>query len=306
MATKKSAIVGFSVNAEIVQIYDRMTVQEKGRLQSIVPYLCGTSANVARAINMLGQYSKVLALTGIDNDFESHVLRFALQKYTIPYHEFPILNHSHISILPIDNIPNPQVFGLKGDIEKSKIEETVDKIKEEVGEWRIGTGARPEELLLLKALFNEHAGYRSLNPRQELIGDKNNFLDILKSTDLLIMNHSEYDACKTTSPADLHQYGPSLVIVTQNRFGGMFSKNGVEPERFDSCNEYLDSNTKICGPGAGDWFHASFIVRCMELGKSINTLSIEEVRDCINFATRVSGKKITMQGAANGPTQNDL
>src|ERR1035437_3992001 len=153
-ANENTALVGFSVNAEIVQNYDRMTQQEKGKLESIIPYLCGTSANVARAIKTLGQSSKILALTGVNHDFESNTLRFVLQKETIPHSEFPILNHSHISILPIDGIPNPQIFGKKGLIIKSKIEETILKIEEQTEQWRVGTGARTEELPLIKALFN--------------------------------------------------------------------------------------------------------------------------------------------------------
>jgi sugar/nucleoside kinase (ribokinase family) len=121
------------------------------------------------------------------------------------------------------------------------------------------------------------------------------------------MNDAEYDACKTTGVSDLHQYGPTLVIVTSDKHGGMFSKSDSKPERFEACTDYLSSlSTKVHTVGAGDWFHAAFIVRCIELGKSICSLTIEEIHDCIKFAARVSGKKVTMQGAANGPSQSDL
>jgi sugar/nucleoside kinase (ribokinase family) len=303
---KNIAVIGFSVNPELVFNYDRMTQQEKGKLESIIPYLCGTSANVARAITRLGQSSKVLALTGIDNDFESHTLRFVLQKETIPYCEFSILNHSHISVFPIDGIPNPQIFGKKGQIEKTKLKETISKIEEETGQWRVATGVRSEELPLVKALFGNHIGYRLLNPRPELIADRNKFLDILKSTDLLIMNHTEYDACKVTSPSELHQYGPELVIVTENKNGGMFSKRGFNPEMFNPCTKYTGKGVKVYGPGSGDWFFGAYITRCIELEKSIYALAMQEIRDCITFAAQVSGKKVTMPGAANGPTKDDL
>jgi sugar/nucleoside kinase (ribokinase family) len=302
---EKIALVGFSANAEIIPTYDRMTSREKGTLKSIVSDLCGTSANVARAIKQLGQSSKVLALTGINDDLESHILRFALEKFPVPFSEFRILNHSHISILPIDGIPHPKIFGKKGNIENGKINETIMKINEENGLWRIATGVRPEETDLVKELFNKHAGYRSLNPRLELITEREKFLNILKNTDLLIMNHSEFDFCEETSIELLHKYGPKLVIVTRNEEGGMFSKKGIKPEKFKPCNEYI-SSSEIYETGAGDWFHAAFIVRCIELNKSIDTLTIEEVRDCISFAAQVSGKKVTMPGAANGPSKKDL
>jgi hypothetical protein len=302
----EKTLVGFSVNAEIVLSYDRMASKEKGNLETIAPYLCGTSANVARAITLLGQSSKVLALTGVSDDFESHVLHFALRQYLVPYSLFPILDSSHIAILPVDNIPNPQIFGKKGNIQLSKIKETVEKIENEKGQWRIATGVRPEEIELVKALFNGQIGYRSLNPRPELIANSIFFREILGRTDLLIMNHLEYDSCRTTSLSELHKYGPKLVVVTQNENGGMFSKLGCKAEMFEPCNDYVSSTSEIYGPGAGDWFHAAFIVRCLELGKSIDNLTNEEIFDCVSFAARVSGKKVTMKGAANGPTKEEL
>lgn len=303
---KQTALVGFSANAELRTKYDRMNPHKKGRLDLFEADLCGTSANVARAINKLGQSSKLLALTGVNGDLETHMLGWVLQNFSLPYSEFPILNQSHIAILPIDGFNDPITFGKKGTIETSKIEETLVKIKMERGQWRIATGVRPAEIILVEELFGRHTGFRSLNPRQELVEDRISFLRILKKTDFLVMNHSEYDACRTTSVAELHQYGPRLIIVTQREFGGMFSLSGFLPERFDVCTDFVSPEIQICNPGSGDWFNAAFHVRCMELGKSINTLDIKDVRECVKFAARVAGKKVTMPGAANGPTKQDL
>ncbi len=301
---EKEALIGFSVNPELVPIYNRMTGAEKGSLESLSVDLCGTSANVARAINVLGGKSKVLAFTGVKNDFESHTLRWALEKYEIPHREFQILDHSHISLFPIDGLPKNKVFGLKGNIEESKINETINQIGEEEGMYRIATGVREEELPFVKALFNKHIGYRSLNPRIALIEKRNSFIEILKQTDLLIMNDAEYDACRVTGISELHQYGPKVIIVTREKDGGMFSKEGETPEMFEACKKYLGK--EVYTIGAGDWFHAAFIIKTMEFGKDFSSLTIEEIRECILFATQVSGKKVTMQGAANGPSKNDL
>jgi len=300
------ALVGFSVNAEIVLKYERMTELEKGKLESIVPDLCGTSANVARAITLLGQSSKVLALTGINNDFEGLALRFALEKFPAPFTEFRILNNSHISILPIDGISPSKVFGKKGNIENGNVNEIVRKINQETGLWRIATGVRSEEVPLVKELFNKHIGYRSLNPRPDLILNRGKFLEVLQNTDLLIMDYDEFGLCEEASVQSLLEHGPKLVIVTKDKDGGLFASSRNELEKYKPCKDYLSFSTEVYQTGGGDWFHAAFIVKCMELGKSIHDLTVEEIRDCISFAARVSGKKITMPGAANGPSKTDI
>jgi len=307
---KEIALVGFSANAEVIQVYDRMTTKQKGVLESFESDLCGTSANVARAIISLGQSSKVLALTGVGDDLESHILRFALKKFPVPYSEFMVLNHSHISVLPLDGIPNTKIFGRKGsfmegEIMEEKIGETIALIDKEIGLWRIATGVRPEETPLVTELFNKHEGHRSLNPRRELVEDRPKFIETARNADLLIMNQEEFDYCDEVSIDELHKLGPRLVIITRSKDGGAFSVKGSEPEKFKPCTDYL-KNSEVVETGAGDWFHAAFIVRCIELGKSISTLSLEEVRECIAFAARVSGKKVTMPGAANGPNKEDL
>lgn len=298
------ALVGFSVNAEIVQTFNRMTEAEKGELKSIKCDLCGTSANVARALNKLGQQSKVLALTGINNDFESHILRYALKDHAIPFEEFRILDHSHISVYPIDGLPTQKIFGSKGEIISSMIPSMITEIKDLESSWRIATGVRTPEIPFIESFFESNFGYRTLNPRVELIENKKVFFELLKKTDCLIVNHAEYDACKVASVSEIHNLGPRIVIVTQNKYGGWFSVKGNEVERFDPCIDYI--NGKIFEVGSGDWFSGGFHTFCMEINKSIFELDLTETRDAILFGARVSGKKITMQGAANGPSKEDL
>ncbi len=299
------ALVGFSVNTELILTYDRMTEQEKGRLLKTVPDLCGTSANVARAIMKLGGKSRLLALTGVNEDFESHILRFSLKKYEVPFEEFRILDKSHFAILPLDNLPNQKIFGDKGNIVEEKLPDVLNIIEKQEGKWRICTGIRPAELPLAEALFNSCFGYRSLNPPLQLIQEKVSFLKILQKCDLLIMNDKEYEACRVASMEELHDLGPRLVIVTENQYGGRFSLRGNKPERFDPCSEYLNGQ-KPHSVGSGDWFHSAFIARISELGHSIDSMDDLSLIDAISFATRVSGKKVTMPGAANGPSQHDL
>lgn len=303
---KSQALIGFSVNAEIIQTYDRMSIKEKGVLESLEVDLCGTSANVARAITKLGGLSKVLALTGVGDDFESMSLRWALKNYKMPYREFQILSSSHISVFPIDGLNRNKVFGKKGKINESKVDEVITGIESETGLWRIATGVRPEEIPFVRALFNSHVGYRSINPRLNLIEKREDFFSILKVSDLLILNEAEFSGCNVAHISELHGFGPSVVIMTKEKYGGVFSLKGRSPEVFQACTKYSENCKQLYTIGAGDWFHSAFLVRCMEAGKPFGELSVKEIRDFINFAARVAGKKITMPGSGNGPSIDEI
>jgi len=301
----KTALVGFSINSEIVPNYDGRTALEKAPLLSIKAFIGGTSANVALAIQTFGGYSKLLALKGEGDDLESHILDYVLRNCRIPYKNFPILDTSHIALIPNDGIQT-RIFGLKGKILQHKLKQTIVEIEKEEGQWRIATGVRVEEIELVMSLFNKHAGFRSLNPRMELIKNKIVFNEILKNTDLLIINMAEYRECKVTSPAELHQFGPSLVIVTDSEKGGMFSHKTTGAQVFPAYTDYIKNGEPLFTTGAGDWFHGTFISKCMVLNKPFDELSAPEILDFISFAAKVAGKKITMEGASNGPTRYDL
>lgn len=311
-ALTQTSVVGFSVNPELLFTYNRMTEKEKGDMDDPICEISGSSANVALAINTLtigsGIKSRVLALTGPPNDRASILLRTA-QKDLIPYEEFPILEYGHISILPIDGLPNPRTFSRKGEVILSMIEKTIPKIEKEESVWRICTAIRPSEKALAKALFNNHDGYRVLNPRPELIKDKDSFYELLKFTDLLIMNQGEFNECEVASLEQLHERGPTLVIVTQAEKGGLFSHKGEVPERFEPCHDYITCAHKqknLGSTGAGDWFSGAFVAWCKELEKSVYTITMEEIREGLSFSARVAGKKVTMKGGWNGPGKEDL
>lgn len=303
---QNTALVGFSINPELYTQYDGRTQQEKANLTSIKARIGGTSANVATAIQKFGGQSKLLALKGEGDDLQTHILEYVLRTCNISYKNFPILDTGHIALIPEDGIQQKKVFGLKGKLNKEKIPETLVEIDKENGKWRIATGVRTEEVELVKHLFNKHVGHRSLNPRMELVKNKSVFLDLLNNTDLLILNMAEYQACQVVSPSELHKHGPSLVVVTNGEEGGLFSHKTNGSEFFPACNDYIKSDTKLFNTGIGDWFHGSFISKCMELGKPFSELNLEEITNFVQFAAMVAGKKITMEGASNGPGLEDL
>lgn len=302
---KKLALVGFSVNTEIWTRYDGLTTLEKAELKSIEARVGGTSANVALAIQSFGQASNILALVGQNGDFESHNLDYVLKKCKVPHKTFPVLTSSHLALIPENGITSKKVFGKKGTIIRNKLfEESIEEIRGTEGSWGIATGVRQEETELVESLFHNRKGYRSLNPRMELVinGD---IKRLLKISDLLILNQAEYQSFQETSPQSLHEYGPELIIVTDAENGGTFSLKGKQAQRFKAYNNY-STGKEIFTTGAGDWFHGAFISKCMENNKSIYDLSIEDVHEYVDFSAKVAAKKVTIEGASNGPNKEDL
>lgn len=304
--TKEFALVGFSVNSEIYVGYDARMALEKAPLESIKFGIGGTSLNVALAINNFGGKSKLIALTGENNDDSTHILKRMLKKIKIPHTNIPVLDKSHIALIPDDKIQTKKVFGAKGKINSQKMDFVFGQIEKETGKWRIATGARTEEVEFVKFLFNKHFGYRSLNPRMELVKNKRAFYEVLHSTDLLICNLAEYEAIQVTSPSEIHQYGPSLVIITDGENGGMFSKNGEQAKTFSAYTEFSQKSVNLYPTGIGDWFHGSFVGQCMSINKPFVDLNLNEISTFIDISTKVAGKKITMEGASNGPSVDNL
>ena len=300
---KNNVLVGVSANAELVQVYDRMSPREKGLLNFLQASLCGTSANVARALFSLGQKSTLLALTGLEYGIEWDLFQSSLKNFPVTCHKLEILDKCNVSILPVDGLPDSKVFGFKGEIQTERVAKAILEIEKEEALWKVATGVRLDEVPLIKALFNSNVGYRSLNPKPELIKDQKKFIDSMNYTDLLIMNGEEFQLCKTADIVSLHEHGPKLIIITEAENGGFFSTQNEKTERFEP---YSGFPGEVFRTGAGDWFHASFIAKCMELNKSIITLSLEEIRICISFAAKVAAKKVTMAGSANGPVRADF
>ncbi len=306
--TTTRAIVGFSANSELVLTYDRITSLEKGDLEFMEVNLGGTSANVATAIQTLGGKSHLLTLTGNEETFETYVLDYVFKKFKIPFTKFPILDKSNISIIPIDGLSpeESKVFCSKGLIREDLIAKTIKEIKKLSNGLRIATGVRLGEIELVKAFFNNRKGYRSLNPRIELIQKRDVFKDIMTHTDIIFLNSSEYEECLVTSPEDLHEYGPHIIVVTAGDKGGMVSLKGHGAERFEACKVYTQPEIPIHTTGAGDWFQGGFHYNFMKMGKSLMELTMEDLLESADFGARVAGKKITMLGAHNGPTASQI
>jgi sugar/nucleoside kinase (ribokinase family) len=301
--------VGFSVNTELSITADWRNQTEKLLGKDIDFRIGGTSVNVSVAMQTFGGSgsSKILALVGNDDsEFTTRNLNFELQKLNIPHVLYPILEKSHFAFSPVNGETQKKIsIGYKGKINCSDIKPILSDIKKQTGLWRIATGVRPEEAIFIECLFDKSPGCRSLNPRDILAEDKQVFPSLLKKTDLLIFNMEEFNACEVASISDFHKLGPVLVIVTDGKKGGIFSHRNFGVERYQATN-YVPEDAPTYTIGAGDWFHASFVAMARENNKPYSELSHEELLEFINFASKVAGKKVTMNGSINGPTRDML
>ena len=301
-------LVGCSVNLEFVYGTDGSNQEEKGVLDFFEILLSGTSANVATAIDflkILDKKIKLLALTSESNDSITNNLDFLLKTSPVSFTEYKILDKVSIGVTSDNKISRPNVNGKRGNIDESKIEETAAKILKEFGKWRIATSTRREGVLLAEALLNDKPGHRILNPGKSLLEDKQKFISLLGKTDMLIMNEKEFDLCNGIAEvSDLHQYGPEIIIITKGEFGGLFSKRGEKLEKYQPFRGF--PSEKSYQTGAGDWFTGGLVVRWDELDRTVYSITLEELRECIFFASKVAAKKITMLGGPNGPTRADI
>ena len=319
-AAKSVAFIGFSANPEIVIETNRLDESEKAPLGEMKCELGGTSSNVALAMARMGLPTTLYTLSGCNGDFFTHSFRYAIKHADerINVVDFPVLEHGHMAFIPIDGLKRKsQVFGYKGKIQQEKVAEHLETIKKDSQEnvWRIATGVRTSEVELVKALFGEnHLGYRYLNPKMELIESKEIFFSLLKQTDILVVNDEEYAACVKNlgicSGSYMHtRFGISLVVITKDERGGEFSlvnKVVNVKQKFDAYTGFITEGSEIHQTSAGDWFAGALVGSLFETGKSSLEINEEEITNAIYFATKVSGKKVTMPGSSNGPNENDL
>ena len=318
--------IGFSVNPEIRTVYNRTSNEEKAPLLDFTCDLGGTSANVARALANMGIPTRIYALTGFEDDLNTHNFRYALKHSpnNISSVDFKILEKGHMAVIPVDGIKKTsQVFGYKGKIQTNKIANCVHAIKNNHKEnvWKVATGVRPPEIELVKALFNNSGGFRYLNPRIDLIKEKDLFFDILRQTDILIMNQEEFDVfmnySEINSMSDIYEkFLIDLIVVTKGEEGGKFflcnnNTTQVEPDaiiygKYEARIDYINKGEEIYPTGTGDWFGGALLSFIIKTGKSIHDITECEIWEAINFARAVAGKKVTMAGPNNGPKENDL
>jgi hypothetical protein len=219
------------------------------------------------------------------------------------------LDKTSIALLPVDKASKSRVVGRTGTTLVERIDEAFSLVSrfatQQKESWRVATGVRSSEVRLASALFEgAHLGRRVLGPHHTACSGKlPGFEGLLKNTDLLILNEQEYRWAMGALPLnDVHVLGPKLIVITQAERGGTFSLRG-ETGQFVAarCPDKVVSSV-----GAGDWFLGGLVHSFIRGKVDVDTVNIRTLSDCFFFAARVAAKKITMPGAANGPSLAEL
>lgn len=304
---KITHVVGLAVNPEFAFTYDKNDGQSKHPLTDFSVSLSGTSGDVAIGLHQLGERPLLIGAVGNNGSIEDRLIPHLVQEF--PFVQIPVLEHSSVAVFPNDGTSNPEIAGRRGLIIPEMIEEAKKVLTSQLEvlnpeTWRIATGLLPREMELGLVLLGNEAGYRSLNPNRYLCQD-----ELIKSamshSDLFIVNWSEYiDTMRTLDIEEIskmHNFGPSLIVVTDEVRGGIYSFKG----------ETGSFNAKVFPgpvfpPGSGDWFHVGLVKKITELVRPIQDLSITDVEEALAFAALVAGKKVHMAGASKGPWLKDL
>lgn len=312
------AVVGFSVNPEIVFEYDSSMGDEKLPLLNWQIKLSGTSGDVAIALKKLECRSSLIGAIGI-NDAGRVLLECAIDKAGINFQALKVLNETSIAFLPVDRLGTVRVIGKRGGLLDEKgITNSILKLRSlmthsEIGNttFRVATGIRPSEYHLVNEFFSEDAqGRRVLNPNREFLKSENRelFQALLEKTDFLIFGEAEYGECNGYQLSDFHTDTTKLIVLTMAENGGRYSliEKPKSQAHIGTFDPIVYPAEKIFSPGAGDWFLAGLLSQFIKRNVSINELNESMLQEDLKFAARVAGKKVTMPGAGNGPSYTEL
>ncbi len=296
-------VVGLATNAEIVFTFDGNRNDEKLPLEDFSIQLSGSSSDVAIGLSKLGHNARLIGLIAESADDQSALLNIAVKKHSIPHLLVPALDHTSVAVLPGDISGKNRIVGKRGEILNHTLETAARLIGEASAatEWRIATGARTREFPLISTLLGENPGRRVLNPNLFLCRERTAFKNIISYADILVMNKNEEAACGM-SFLELHAAGPHLVIVTEGERGGRYSLGGIVG-RFYAIPPVSET---LFLAGAGDWFLAGFLASCVRVSFSAFEGNEHLLHQCLEFGARVAAKKITMPGAGNGPSLDEL
>lgn len=221
-------ICGFAANAEVVGVFDSSTPDEKMKLSDFRIDLSGTSADVALALNKLRQDPLLLGLTAkSEREAEAALLKFSLESSGLAYELIPTLDRTSIAFLPADKAGRSRVAGRRGIVQAESLGHAHARVRALCESypkaWRIATGVRAEEVMLVTELFVKGIGRRVLMPGWQLQQEEyRRELDLLvQHADLLVVNEEEYRRCKKSlamRPPD------TVLVVTQGVSGGWFSR----------------------------------------------------------------------------------
>ena len=303
MEKKVNVVVGLSVNAEMMALYDGQGEKVPGT--ELHMDLGGSSANVTAAFNNFGINGILLGLVGHKKGtYQDDMLNLVLNNVSITFKRIPALTDTNFALISKNiGAEKGSLIGYRGTILSDRISFAKTEILKSDGDWRVATGVTEDQFELAIALLGkEKIGQRSLGPHRSwcLNGDKQKLIELMHYTDLFILNKEEFTSLNI-SMSEIHTAGPRLIVVTDGENGGEYSLDNTS-QKFDA----IQAENIVSFVGAGDWFHAGLLIGLIDQSVNIATASSEHLLSAIKFAAHVAAKKIAVNGGSQGPTRGDI
>ena len=274
--------------------YDKLLVDDYDMVAG------GSSLTIARALIYHNCLPTLFGLVG-ENDRTG--LTDRISQSGITFKAVDCLKKTNMSIIQRTVEGRELIYEHKSDLAEKNLAAIADDLKKHADsfQWRIGSGFS-KELLFLKDLFDQNSN-NILIPKRNLLQSEK-FKEVLPLVNVVSFNKQEFAESKL-SFKDFHKEGVDLVIVTNNSHGGEFSFHG----RHESYKPYpIPESAEKFPTGAGDWFTSSTLADLINKGvKKIRDANFTDIRDAIEFAAKISAKKVLHRGASNNePIRNDI
>lgn len=297
------ALIGFSVNPEMVWVYQACQVTRK-MPAAFSMQMGGTSLDVACIMKILGHRVRLLGALGSSADSVpfNQWLRDRLDEAGISFR--PLLVRERTAVADVHVGASAMSLSYKPPITRLPREEIVEESEQSGARYAVvtGLGSDPNEIEMAHLLWRSAKGKtRVLNANLGLARQAELFEAVVSQVDLLVCNHIEAAAYLRIEPDQvnlgalrrIHKIGPSRVIVTCDRQGALYSEVGGTTLH----QPIVEAGPRIDETGAGDCFLGAFLAA---------ELKGYETGRALRFAACAAGQKVLRPGCANVPSRQEV
>jgi sugar/nucleoside kinase (ribokinase family) len=297
------AVIGFSVNPEMVWVYKDCAVTRK-MPATFSMQMGGTSLDVACTMKTLGHRVRLLGALGISADSVpfNQWLRDHLDEAGISFR--PLLVRERTAVADVHVGASPISLSYKPPIIRLPREEISEEAEQSGARYAVvtGLGSDPNEIEMAHLLWRGAKGKtRVLNTNLGLARRAELFETVASQVDLLVCNHIEAAAYLGLQPDQvdldvirrIHKVGPRRVIVTCDRQGALYSgADGLALHQ-----PIVDAGPRVDETGAGDCFLGAFLAAELEGHGTKRALC---------YAACAAGLKVLRPGCASIPSRQEV
>ena len=307
------AVVGFSICKETIinhvpKVCDAAGNLLVSKIDAINDdFVGGTSYDVALAMKKTFDFNvKLVASVGKDPYgpnrmyIQTHVTAQGLE-----FEALDVKTGTSVGTIVIEEGKPPYILSFKTPYEDYPIETIKRHVELSKPAITLATGVMAEEAGMVHALFSTHRQAPSiLNPRINLITNRDTFHTILEQTSLLVLNHEELAAYHGLTILEnevsqenlmpLHGAGVKWIIVTCNEHGAILSCPTHNLWIHQPRIQFGEVEDKT---GAGDSFLSAVVAAI---------LNDKDPAEVMRWGAVMAGLKIRRRGGANIPSKEEF